>query len=461
MNSEEKNMTFQDFKTEAREITHLGLPIAIASLSGMVISLTNTWMLGKISTTDVAAAGAANPMFWIIALVGMSSLSMTSPLIAAANEQNDVVEMKKILNASWVIALLFALGELALLIPIGLNFNHLGYEPEVATKAQSYLWTMLPALFPLMLQVNAVHFADGLSLTRVGMVISLSSIVVTTFLNWLFIFGNWGFPKLGIEGIGIVFTVSEFIQFAVMWLYLNRAAVFKPIMAVVVSASEVKNKMKDYAQLALPVGLQAAAEFFAFSLGALWIGQMGKYPQAAHQISITLSASTWVVFMAIGAAGSIRVAQGYGSGDKILIKTTGKTAIWLAIALVLVPVLAFVFIPETIVRFFIDDPSVIPIAASLTFVSGFFQVSDALQSVGASLLKGLEDTKIPTIGTIVAYWVLGMPVGYYLAFVQNWGALGVWIGFLVALSVQAAWYVFRFFQLANRIMPKENLNGVN
>ncbi len=127
----------------------------------------------------------------------------------------------------------------------------------------------------------------------------------------------------------------------------------------------------------------------------------------------------------------------------------------MAIGLVLLPVLAFVFIPKTIVRIFISDPSVISIATTLTVIGGFFQLSDALQSVGVSLLKGLEDTKIPTIGTIVAYWVFGMPIGYFLGFHHNWGALGVWIGFLVALSVQATWYVVRFFALVKSIQPKE------
>jgi multidrug resistance protein, MATE family len=447
-------MTYQNFKTEFKEIFHLAFPIAIAALSGMVISITNTWMLGKISITDVAAAGAANPIFWITALLGMSAVSMTSPLVAAAYEKEDFAEMKKILLASSLLALIFAIGEFLIIGTIGLNFNQLGQSPEVTPKAQELLWTMLPAIIPLTLQVNAVHFADGMSLTRVGMVISLTSIVFTVFLNWLFIFGNWGMPQLGLKGIGIVFTLSETCQFLAMWLYLRRAAIFQPIMRLQVTFAEVKTKLREYAVLALPVGVQAAAEYFAFALGAIWIGQMGKNPLAAHQIAISLSASTWVVFMAIGAAGSIRVAQGFGSNDKNSILTAGKTAMLMCIGVVLLPILAFIAVPETIARLFIDDPSVIGITTTLIVICGFFQFSDALQSIGINLLKGMEDTTKPTIGTIIAYWALGMPLGYYLGFHQNWGALGVWIGFLVALTTQATWYVIRFFSLANRIKPQ-------
>jgi multidrug resistance protein, MATE family len=394
-----------------------------------------------------------NPIFWLVVLVGLGSLSMTSPLVAAANERGDTAEIKRILLASSIMALLFALVEAVLLTALNLNFHLLGHDLEVAAQAQPFLWALIAMLPCMMLFNNLIFFTDGLSLTKVGMVFSLSSIGVGVFLNWLLIYGNAGFPRLGLLGAGISMALSTVFQFAGMLWYLRRGVVFRPVLKMPVGAKEVYGKMRAFAAVSLPVGLQTAVEVLAYAVGAVWVGRLGKYPLAAHQIAMTLASSTFVVLMAIGAAGAIRIGQAMGQGDRRQLRLSGFSAMLLAVGLVLLPALSFLLFPQSLARFFVNEAEVWGMASSLIVIAGFFQLSDAVQSVGISLLRGLEDTKLPSLISLIAYWVLGLPVGYWLAFYAGWGVQGVWVSFLIALTTQAVWFTLRFSSLSRARLP--------
>ena len=154
--------------------------------------------------------------------------------------------------------------------------------------------------------------------------------------------------------------------------------------------------------------------------------------------------------MAIGTAGSIRIGQAFGQKNHGQIRLSGFSAMFLAVGLVLIPALCFMLGSDSIARAFIDDPKVWDIASALIVIAGLFQVSDAMQSVGISLLRGMEDTRMPSIISFVAYWMLGMPLAYWLTFQLGWGVKGVWVGFLIALSTQAVWFTWRFYWLSGR-----------
>ena len=437
-------------KSELRILIKLGLPIALAELSGMVLATLGTYMIGQIGVTDVAAAGAANPIFWLVALIGIGGLSMTSPLVAAADERDEPAEVKRILFASSITSLLFAGIEILFLGLLNLNFHLLGHQTDVATLAQPYLWILIAQLPMMSLYFNLIYFTDGLSLTRIGLVFSLLGFVFGALLNWLFVFGHWGFPQMGLYGLGLSSMLTIILQLGAMLIYLRNSHRFRYIMAPNITWPAIWSKTKDYISVALPVSGQALIEYSAYAVGAIWIGQLGKYPLAGHQVAMTLVGTTFVVLMAIGTAGSIRIGQAFGQKNPAQIRLSGYAAMLLGVGVVLIPALSFMFASDAIARFFIDDPKVWDIAASLIVIAGFFQVSDAMQSVGISLLRGMEDTRMPSLISFVAYWILGMPIAYWLIFHLNWGVQGVWIGFLIALTTQAIWFTWRFNQLSRR-----------
>ena len=439
------------FRQEAKEIVKLGVPIAIAQIGGMLLGIISTSFLGEIGVLPVAAMGAASPIFWIVVLIGIGALSMTSPLVAAAQHRGDNAEIKRILYASSVLAVILATVQLFILLLIGNNFHFLGYTEEVANAAIPYLWWLLPVLYPLLLFSNFIFFTDGLSKTRVGMIFSLIALLLGILLSWLFIFGKMGFPKMGLIGVAITMFIIEVLQMLGMWWYLKTNSFFQPILAIPLSRVEIITKLREYASLALPVGLQALIEYPAYTLGAIWIGHLGKYPLAGHQIAITLASSTFVVLMAIGAAASIRIGQAMGTRNGLQVQRTGIVSMILAVGFVTIPLLVFNIMPVTIAGWFIYDKNVIPIAASLLTIAGFFQISDAIQSVGISILRGLEDTFMPSVISFVCYWLIGIPLGYWFTFHLHWGAVGVWYSFLIGLSTQAIFFTVRFWQLSSKM----------
>ena len=443
------------FRVELKEILTLGLPIAIAQIGGMLSGVISTSFLGELGALPVAAMGAANPVFWIVALIGIGALSMTSPLVAAAQERGDEGEVKRLLYASTILAVLLAVVQIIILLFIGQNFHLLGYTPEVAAAALPFLWLMIPVLLPLLLFSNFIFFTDGLSKTRIGMMFSLVALALNVLLCWLLVFGKFGFPKLGLPGVALSMLLTEILQVIAMWWYLRRDPFFQSFFAVPISHVEVLTKLREYASLALPVGLQALIEYPAYTLGAIWIGNLGKYPLAGHQIAITLASSTFVILMAIGAAASIRVGQAMGTRNGLQIQRSGVVGMALAVGFVMIPLLLFNIMPEPIVRLFIDDENVLPIATSLLMIAGFFQISDAVQSVGISLLRGLEDTFMPSVISFVCYWLIGVPLGYWFTFHLGWGAIGVWYSFLIGLSTQAVCFSVRFWQLSNKMRLSE------
>ncbi len=443
-------MNLQPFRTELRILIHLGLPIALAELSSMLLATLGTFMIGQVNVTDVAAAGATNPIFWLIALIGIGGLSMTSPLVAAADERNDPAEVKRILYAGGITSLLFALLEGIVLIVIASNFELLGHEQDVARLAQPYLWILIAQLPMMSLYFNLIYFIDGLSMTKVGLVFSLAGALLGGTLNWIFVFGIGGIPQLGVAGLGLSFSITIAAQLVGIIIYLRRSARFKTMMNTVIHKDEIWRKTKEFIGLALPVSGQALIEYSAYSLGAIWVGQLGKYSLAGHQVAMTLASTTFVVLMAIGTAGSIRIGQAFGQKNHGQIRLSGFSAMFLAVGLVLIPALCFMLGSDSIARAFIDDPKVWDIASALIVIAGLFQISDAMQSVGISLLRGMEDTRMPSIISLVAYWILGMPVAYWLTFHLGWGVQGVWVGFLIALSTQAGWFTWRFYWLSGR-----------
>lgn len=444
-------MNFASFRIELRQLVHLGLPIALAELGTMVLATLGTFMIGKISVSDVAAAGATNPIFWLIALIGAGGLSMTSPLAAAADEGDDPAELKRILYASSITALGFALVEGLVLILVVSNFHLLGHKQEVAALAVPYLWVMIAQLPILCWYFNLIYFTDGLSMTRIGLIFSLLGVLIGGGLNWVFVFGLGKLvPQMGVFGLGLSSMITSLLQFlALVWL-IRYGARFKTMMSAKIEPKEIWEKTKTYIGLALPVSGQALIEYSAYSLGAVWVGHLGKYPLAGHQIAMTMVGTTFVVLMAIGTAGSIRIGQAFGQKNHSQIRLSGISAMVLAVGLILIPAMCFIFAAGDIARFFIDDPKVWDVATSLLVIAGFFQVSDAMQSVGISLLRGMEDTRMPSLISFVAYWVLGMPVAYWLCFSLQWGVQGVWYGFLIALSTQAIWFSWRFYHLSQK-----------
>jgi MATE family multidrug resistance protein len=258
-------------------------------------------------------------------------------------------------------------------------------------------------------------------------------------------------PAWGLNGAGFATLLVRVFMAVSMFLYIFQAPVFRAFVLRPPHTYSYLPLMKKVLKLGLPGGFQLFFEVGAFSGAAIIAGWLGTVPLAAHQIAINLASITYMVAAGIAAAGGIRVGQAFGMGSQPKIIRAGTVSLTLAIVFMSITCILFLTMNHFLVRLYIQDIEVVGIATSLLIIGGFFQLSDGIQVVSLGILRGIEDVNIPTVIALIAYWVIGLPVGYVLAFTFGMNVQGIWIGLLAGLTVSAVWLTLRFYKLSARV----------
>jgi MATE family multidrug resistance protein len=288
------------------------------------------------------------------------------------------------------------------------------------------------------------QFIEGLSIMRPAMIITLVANLINAFANWLFIYGNLGMPALGLDGAGIATLSSRtFMALILMWYVMN-AKYFKQFDV----SFHFKNinfpVIKKIMKLGLPSGFQYFFEVGAFSFAVVMVGWLGTKQLAAHQIAINLASISFMAVLGISAAGAIRVGNAVGKQNIKEIRRAGFTALVLGPSIMVFAGIIFIILRNYLPSLYIDDNDVISIASTLLVIAALFQLSDGTQAVGIGVLRGLTDVKGPTLITFIAYWIIGLPIGYFLGFNKQMGVEGIWIGLSIGLTTSAILLTLRF-----------------
>lgn len=439
------------FRSELSGTFNLALPLMLGELSTMLMGMIGTIMTGHLGTTELAAYGIASVLFVISMLLIWGSVRMIPTPVAEAHELRDGVRVRTLLLAGLLLSVFFVLVACPLLW-IGVeSFHLLQQDPEVAVLAVEYLKIIVYSLPALIAFAILVNYADAFEYVRLTMVLSFFGLALDVLLNWLFIFGKFGLPKMGINAI----AMNTGIVNALMALALVGVIVWKKELAYVrqsrTNFKAVWKQTKSFIRYGVPSALQIMIEFAAFGAGTVIIGQISKTEQAAHQIAINLISVTYVTIMGVSTAGMIRVGQAMAYKSRVRVWMAGVATIGLALLIMLIPTLAFLLFPGPIVSLYIQDQKVIAIATTLVFLAAFFELADAAQASSISLLRSLNDVVQPSVISLVAFWVIGLPFGYWLAVHQGWNAKGIWMGYLVALIIQAILFLRRFFRLVKNM----------
>lgn len=415
------------------------------------MGLVGTVMTGHLGETALASYGIASVVFVLSMLLIWGGVRMIPTPVAEAHELRDGVRVRTLLHAGLWLSLFFMLVA-APLLWLGIqNFGLLKQDPEVTILAMEYLKIVVFSLPALILFAVLVNFADAFRYVRLTMVLSFFGLAFDVFLNWLFIFGKFGLPKMGINAIamntGITHGLLSIILLGIIWgkkdlRYFRESRT---------SLEAVWAQTKSFIRYGIPSALQVMVEFSAFAAGTVIIGQISKTEQAAHQIAMNLISVTYVTIMGVSTAGMIRVGQALAYKSKVRVWMAGVATIGLSLLIMLLPTGMFLLLPGSIVSLYIEDPTVISIATTLVFFAGLFQLADALQLASISLLRALNDVLRPSVISFIAFWIIGLPIGYWLAVHQGWNAKGIWVGYLISLMVQAALFMRRFFGLVVKL----------
>jgi multidrug resistance protein, MATE family len=437
-------------RRELRQTFTLALPLMMGELSGMLMGVAGTLMLGHLSQTALAAQSIAGVVYIGAMILVWGTLRILPSPVAEGHELRDGQKVNTLFKAALLLIAFFSIVcTFALWLGIQ-NFDILKQDPSVSAMSIDYLHHFLYAIPALVFFATVVNFLDAFEYVRLTMVVAFVGLAVDVLLNWLLIYGNWGFPQWGMNAIAINTGIVHFL----MGLYILGVILTKKELAYFIQVktdwAAVWQAFKHFIRMGVPSGLQMLVEFMAFGVGTIIIGQISKTEQAAHQIALNLISATYVTILGISTAGMIRVGQALAYRSRIRIWLAGVSALILGVGIMLIPTFFFIVMPKTIATLYIVDPSVIGIASGLVFLGGLFQMADALQAVSISLLRAIKDVVQPFILSFIAFWIVGLPIGYWLAVHQGWNAKGIWVCYVVSLIIQAYLFVTRFFKLVNR-----------
>ena len=409
-------------------------------MMGVVDSL----MVGVLGPVPLAAASLGNSITILIFIVGIGVSFAVTPLVAIAVGAKKYSECGIYFRQSLLVNITFGLILMSVTIICSELIVYFDQPVEVIASAKSYTKILGLSAIPMMLFQTYKQFIEGLSIMKPAMIITIFANLVNGFTNWLLIFGNLSFPALGLDGAGWATLSSRVFMATGLMIHVMNKKFFKQYDVSFHFKNINVTVIKKILSLGFPSGVQYFFEVGAFAFAVIMIGWLGTDQLAAHQIAINLASISFMVVLGLSTAGSIRVGNAVGEQNVKKIRRAGFTTILIAVCFMAMSGLAFVVFKNVLPMLYINDETVISIASSLLIIAALFQLSDGAQAVGVGILRGLTDVKIPTAITFIAYWVVGLPTGYFLGFNLGYDVQGVWIGLLAGLTTSAVLLTFRF-----------------
>ncbi len=437
---------------EAKRTLRLSLPIIFGELSQMALHLIDTAMIGALGYKQLAAGALVLAVLNIPFVIGIGMTISVSQLVAMSHGRKDGQKVSHYFyNGFWLCAATAVAISLSLVLGKNILF-HLKQDAEVAALAVPFLELMGWSVIPMLLFMALKQFTDGLEKTRTAMIISMAALPLNIFINWLLIFGNWGFPRLELRGAGWGTLITRTLMFLTLGIVIFRHPLFRRY--IIVRRNQWKLRLgtiKELLYIGIPSSLQVGMEGAAFAISGIIIGTIGATAQAAHQIALSCASFTFMVSMGLAQGSSIRVSNAFGTRSRAKIISIGKSTLITALLYGMLCALIFVAFRNMLPTVFTKDTHVLHLSALLLIYAAIFQISDATQAIAAGLLRGIKDVNVPTLLIGIAYWVVGIPAGYILAFHGGLGAAGIWIGFIVGLSCSSLFLCVRFLRMAKKI----------
>ena len=422
-------------------------------------------MVGQLGTAELAAVSLGNSFMFIAMSLGIGFSTAITPLIAEADAEQNFNKGKSSFKHGLFLCTLLGI-TLFLLVFFAKPLMYFMKQPtEVVELAMPYLDLVAVSLIPLIIFQAFKQFSDGLSMTRYPMYATIIANIVNVILNYLLIFGKFGFPQLGIVGAAYGTLLSRLIMWWYIWYLLKGKEKSKAFVTDIKLFVLDKLMIKKILNLGAPSAMQMFFEVAIFT-AAIWLsGLLGKNPQAANQIALNLSSMTFMVAMGLSVAAMIRVGNQKGLRDYFELRRIAFSIFLMGLLFAICFGLLFLAFHNQFPKLYvdlgdannlIDNTEVVSIASTLLLAAAIFQISDSIQVVVLGALRGLQDVKIPTVITFIAYWMIGFPISFYLGKEDAYGSFGIWLGLLAGLSSAAILLYIRFHYLTKTlILQKE------
>jgi len=430
-------------------------------LGHTVVQLADNIMVGQLGTAELAAVSLGTSFVFIAMSLGIGFSTAITPLVAEADGAGNTAGGKSAFKHGLVLCTVLGISLFGLILLAKPIMYMMNQPPEVVELAMPYLDLVAFSLIPLVIFQAFKQFSEGLSQTRYPMYATVMANVVNIILNYVLIFGTFGFPKMGIVGAAIGTLVARILMVFYIWYLLKRKKKFHNYVTGFNFRKLEKKVMNKIISLGFPSALQMFFEVAIFTV-AIWLsGVLGKNAQAANQIALNLSSMTFMFGMGLGVAAMIRVGNQKGLQNFKELRRIAQSIFLLTFIIEIVFASLFLWGRNWFPTLYLDldsamnlsdNTEVVYLAGQLLLVSAFFQISDGIQVVVLGALRGLQDVKIPTFITFIAYWIIGFPICYYLGLYTELKSTGIWIGLLSGLTASAIMLYIRFNYLTKKLI---------
>lgn len=427
---------------EIRKLTGLATPIAITQLATMLLWTIDFLMVGQIDVHALNAVSLGRLFVIGTAICAMGLIYGQDAIAAQAHGARNRQRLGGVLLHSLVLSIAVSVPLGALWLATGPILRFFGQDPTAAALAHDYVVAQIPSLPFFLMFVALKQYLQARGIVRPEMWIAIGANIVHAFLNWVFIFGNLGAPKLGVVGAGFATAISEVLMFAAMLVAFRIYRLQRGSVTILAPSRVRWREIAEILRLGLPLAAMLSLEYWAFAISTLWAGWLGSEELAAHSIALNLASISYMVPLGIGLAATTRVGNLIGGGEPRAAQRAAGVALAMGAAGMSLFALFFVTGRHWIPTWYTLDPAVLALTAALLPIAAAFELFDGLQAVGGGILRGMGRTRPAAAFNLIGYYVLGLPIAWWLGAPDRLGLAGIWWGLAAGLFVVAILAVF-------------------
>ena len=440
------SFTLSSIRLEAAALWRLSWPMLIGQLATVGMGVADVAMTGHTSADELAAV-SLGASIWSIILVTVSGVMMAiNSIVAHDVGAGDLRKIPHTVRQSLWKALGVGLVAAVLANIATLLFAHLYLTPHVQRQAELFVHIISIGLPPFAAYRALYGYSTSINQTLPVMLIAIMGLCINIFVNWLLVFGNWGFPALGGVGCAVSTALCMWMMLFAMLAWIRYAPPYRATYPFTHWAWPHWPEIGTMLRLGVPIGISYFAEVSAFGAVSLLVARYGVVQISAHQIALNFTSLVFMVPLSFGIALITRVGQSLGEGNPLKARFVAWVGVWMSLAFAVLSAAFIVVFRHQIAQAYTSDPAVQQLCAHLLLFAALFQLSDSTQVAAACALRGYKISRQPMQIQLLAFWGFALPLGCWLGLAPQWmpwspaapmAASGFWIGLVVGLTVAA------------------------
>ncbi len=431
------SLSFPRLLGESRATIRLAIPLIVGQLGQMLISLSDTLMLGWFGVTQLAACSFANTLIYLPMMFGIGMSMAVSIRVSQARGADDPAAARAALRHGLYVTLALGVATLGLAFAVLPFLGLFKQDPKVVEIVPMFFLLVAASMIPAMASMAVKNHADAMNRPWPVFWISMGGVALNILLNWMLIFGKAGAPEMGLEGAAMATLIARTATLGGMIFWCVRDPGLKEWIPARWFRVPDWPAVKDLVATGFPASMHLLAEVSAFVAATLIIGNMGEAALASHQVAIQCAATVFMIPLGISMALTVRIGEAFGAKNREAMRPIMASGWAMGVAFTVLSASSFVIFNRELAGLFIDDSRVLEMASALLIVAAAFQFCDALQIISAGVLRGLDDVKAPAWIAFWAYWVISIPLGWLLAKPLGMGVTGMWWGITAGLTITA------------------------